>query len=491
MFEHTYTYLDHPRLGLWWHQPNFAACFLIMIYFVTIGIRKCVGPQTRFAKIVRGALLGVESLLLVTLPFTYSRGGVVALLAVGAIQGVSAWIDGSARSAWRTEAGKLALFGLAWFATGNAGRFQDGLAGTDRSVTNRAEILVGGLHLLRDNFPFGVGVGNSGELYSNWLAPLEKDYATATLIGGLPTLVVEKGLVALLVGSFVAAALLAIVFLSREAEANRVRAGLARYGALAALAFWAANLFSNILLDSSLTWFFIALTLIAATAALVQNPSRRNLLKPLAWCGAATACAVALVVVATMCLPASAATVDVTSGTATLIYPATTEGTTAEVVLWGDRRVIGFNRGKTQRRLGRNFQGVRLTCPLYLNNRPWLPPSPPDIEIFFGERWKMKSSPQAGNPRVVVACPIGAPDAGMKFEILLLPEFDTSLGVYSLWEARAHEVNAQVIRIAGTGAILADDVGGFPDALRAIVEQVNASRLGSFETAGAGESLSH
>lgn len=176
-----FTYEGMVRQGFGFYNPNHAAalfCALFPFFFAA-----CLGiARTRFSGVLRLLAGGVSVALVVMTALTFSRTGMVVLLAEAAYL-----IFRRMRcTAWKIAQPVLAGMVLLFLVTGALGRFKP-----DRALANRPLIWKAGAELVAANPWQGIGLGHSGQLASAFLLP---DRITCrTLVNSHLTVLAEQG----------------------------------------------------------------------------------------------------------------------------------------------------------------------------------------------------------------------------------------------------------------------------------------------------------
>jgi len=172
-----FTYDGIVRCGFGFYNPNHAAAFICAILpFVWLLFL----PEKTFKKLL-GA--GLSCALFAALALTYSRTGVLVAFLEGA-----AFALFCGRKYWKIFLAAAGVLFLAVALSGGWGRWS-----LDASAANRLEIWRAGISLFAAN-PFGVGLGNSGEIASAFLLPADID--CRTLVNSHLTLLCELGIFA-------------------------------------------------------------------------------------------------------------------------------------------------------------------------------------------------------------------------------------------------------------------------------------------------------
>ena len=166
-----FTFDGIVRHGFGFYNPNHAAALICAIFPFLWGWKK-YAPIGWIA----------TCLLAVPLALTYSRTGVLVLLLE-----LTAYFILSKSKSWKGLAAAVGGILLVFAVVGVFGRFVP-----DRAATNRPAIWLAGLKLYAAN-PFGVGLGNSGTLVSNFMLP---EIRCRTLVNSHLTLLAEFGVVA-------------------------------------------------------------------------------------------------------------------------------------------------------------------------------------------------------------------------------------------------------------------------------------------------------
>ena len=170
---------DVVRCGFGFANPNHAAAAICALFPF------CWGWRGRWRWV--GLILSI--VLFVMLVMTYSRTGVV----VFAVESTLLWwiMSGESR---RAHSVRLPIWGfiLTVCLASVAVWWMWPRMTIDGAIVNRPKIWLAGLRLFAAN-PFGVGLGNSGEIASAFILP--KDITVRTLVNSHLTLLVELGAV--------------------------------------------------------------------------------------------------------------------------------------------------------------------------------------------------------------------------------------------------------------------------------------------------------
>jgi len=170
-----FTYDGMVRYGFGFANPNHAAaliCAILPFLWILIfskGWKRWTGA-------------GLSIIMLACLALTYSRAGIVVLIIEAGL-----FLLFYGRRYWKFFAMLLALFVVLVIAAKGMGRLS-----FDSAMSNRIDIWLGGISLFAKN-PFGVGLGNSGEIVSAYMLP--DGVACRTLVNSHLTLVCELGFV--------------------------------------------------------------------------------------------------------------------------------------------------------------------------------------------------------------------------------------------------------------------------------------------------------
>lgn len=170
-----FTYDGLVRYGFGFYNPNHAAAFICaLLPFVWL----LIFSKSFFNKTVSIVL---SSSLLIALAFTYSRAGM--LLCSLELLLFALFV---ARKHWKIFLSLGLIFVIALILSSGLERIS-----IDNSITNRIDIFLSGLALFAQN-PFGVGLGNSGEIIS---ATILENINCRTLINSHLTLLAEFGII--------------------------------------------------------------------------------------------------------------------------------------------------------------------------------------------------------------------------------------------------------------------------------------------------------
>lgn len=175
-----FTYEGLVRYGFGFYNPNHAAAFICAI----LPFAWLTFFQKAYWQKILGSLLSV--ILIFALAFTYSRAGVLVF-----ILEALAFAFYFGKKYWKAFFGIGAVLILSLLISSAVGRFA-----FDTSASNRIDIWLAGLKLFLGN-PFGVGLGNSGEIASAFLLP--EDIEIRSLVNSHLTLLCEFGFI---VGAF-------------------------------------------------------------------------------------------------------------------------------------------------------------------------------------------------------------------------------------------------------------------------------------------------
>ncbi len=236
-----YFYQDQIRWNLGFDNPNHAAAFIaaLLPFLWLLGrLGKSDRPIFRMAcQIPAGAMLLAGWGLL---GLTISRSGLVAAVLAFAWSGFytfSSWKDFFVRRGmWVLACAALLA------ATGIATRTATTAFDPDASATNRLVLWKGGLEMLAIA-PQGVGAGNSGAFYMNWLQPLESQAGYRTMVNSYLTFLTEYGVWAGMLTGFLALAVV-LVCLPDLRGASRARDAVTACHA-SLMAFATAGFFST------------------------------------------------------------------------------------------------------------------------------------------------------------------------------------------------------------------------------------------------------
>ncbi len=196
-----FTYDGLVRHAFGFQNPNHAAALFCLLlpwtWTLVAGTRRLL---------VRVAGSAVTLALLVMLALTYSRTGMMVMLGEAVLfvwlcrrerrmsESISDAPIKKRSASWLGMGALVLAFAVAAVATGAAGRLTGWITNPDKAFTNRFSIWRGGLELFSTN-PSGVGLGNSGLLYTAFLAPEDSGIVVRTLVNSFLTLLVEQGVV--------------------------------------------------------------------------------------------------------------------------------------------------------------------------------------------------------------------------------------------------------------------------------------------------------
>lgn len=205
-----FTYEGLVRCGFGFFNPNHAAAFICAVVpFVWILILS--------AKVWKKCLAWtLSAALLVALAFTYSRAGLVVLLAEAAIF----W---GIRRDWKIPLAIFAALFAAFAFSGALGRIS-----YDAAMSNRWDIWLAGLELFSAN-PLGVGLGNSGKIAGAFLLP--EGIECRTMVNSHLTFFCEFGFI----GALILFAAIAHAFLNGVAARGRSAVRLAAFASFCGL----------------------------------------------------------------------------------------------------------------------------------------------------------------------------------------------------------------------------------------------------------------
>lgn len=286
--EGEYFFRGAMRISWGFATPNYLGAFLAALLPLAWGARALLPQATRAVPtpavnprkrpkdtpspmpVRKGLLAGSCVLFLIELALwgaigaTGSRGAALAALA-----GVVWWElfrRLRAERSWRTSAGWIGLRvlfcvgGFAVFSFG--GRIAPGYLAQDASIGNRW-LLWGGGAALCEAAPWrGWGAGESGELFTQWLQPLDRPEAYKTMVNSYLHLAVEHGLPALAGVLAVLAGLVCWPLVAERSLGSARWAAVCRTAACVWVAWATANVFST-LFDDRRLWFAPAGALLA------------------------------------------------------------------------------------------------------------------------------------------------------------------------------------------------------------------------------------
>lgn len=245
------------RWQLWYGNPNKAAVLFAEVALAGVALLACRRRGLR----VLGVLTFAASAC--SLLFTFSRGGLVSLLA-GCVSMAPCLFrrrEGRRLRLLCCAAACLVLV-LVSLRIGFAERLAHGIGGVDRSVANRTTLWSAVPQMVRDA-PLGWGTGKSGEAYMQWYQPLDRQERYRTLVSSHLTVVVEFGVVGGLVWVLLWAFLLRSGFCFGREDGFWLC--LAEWSALCV-----AGAFSSVCEDWTL-WVVPALVLVAVSARYPQT----------------------------------------------------------------------------------------------------------------------------------------------------------------------------------------------------------------------------
>ena len=201
-----YYFQDQLRWSFGFDNPNKAAALIAsllpLIWIITSSVSRLKKPFLKWTCVLLGALILCAGWWF--LFKTYSRGGMVASVAAFAYIGFCR--RRTLKPYWLLiVACSVAIAGL-FISTQAAERSVGWIGKHEGSVENRFVLWKGGLEMLAAN-PQGVGQGNSGELYMQWVQPLDMTARYRTLVNSYLTFVVEQGIWIFGAALFLAAAI--------------------------------------------------------------------------------------------------------------------------------------------------------------------------------------------------------------------------------------------------------------------------------------------
>lgn len=170
-----YRYLDQIRLQLWFTSPNVCATFLVMLLLLALGLLLWL-PRRRWAYPVKAALWLTLALQLYALAETYSRGGIIGLLAALAYL----W--------YLTRRRAVLLCGVLWglvtlLHTAGVSRVASIGAVSDGSILHRFYIWYGGCGIIVRHWLSGVAQPTDiGEIYTAQYMPVHLNEQYRTLV---------------------------------------------------------------------------------------------------------------------------------------------------------------------------------------------------------------------------------------------------------------------------------------------------------------------
>jgi len=458
MFEGNYIFNGVSRLGLWFHQPNLAGCFLVFCYFGVMSTRHFF-QQSRRVPVI---FFLIESGILCLIAMTLSRGSIVSLACVALVLAVLFIIRNKGnvveilRGA-KPEMLKAAIFVAMLFLTGAILRFSSMAANTDASSQHRIEIFRGGMAVIVDNPWSGVGMGNSGDIYTNWYGPLAGDYQVATLISGTLTLICENGLwmTAVLAFCHLFPLLVVIKVFATSGNAARRRGVALGYFCAGLLSMMLCNWFTCIYISG----FLLVLFIIAVVASLVWTWQVKLFqLAPLKNFGGVLAMtAFAMVVFYASCLVLNKHEGAIYHDGIARISGANGQNKQKDnigVFIW-DSDVLGYYYGRFIRKFAAETSQIAWISPT--NRFDGSVGKNAKVVVFAGNLTGYDNNQRFPNAKIVLLSPLRAlrPDA-RKFDLLILPELDTSRGGFHNWREYAVKIHAKVDMTKGTGYYMGD-----------------------------------
>lgn len=195
-----FTYQGLIRYGFGFQNPNHAAALITMLLPLCWGGRKLAKKWW-----ILLIIWLIESTLYLGLILTYSRAGVLALCCSGIIFLILSFRFMSTKKSQTVNNLKFLvskryiffyslflIFILASFFSGALNRYIS-IFTPDKAMTNRLYLWKGGLQILAEN-PNGVGLGNSGIVFTEFYQLPEKHYVYRTMVNSFLTFLVEQGL---------------------------------------------------------------------------------------------------------------------------------------------------------------------------------------------------------------------------------------------------------------------------------------------------------
>ncbi|MCK9589483.1 MAG: O-antigen ligase family protein [Terrimicrobiaceae bacterium] len=236
-----YFYDDQLRWNFGFDNPNHAAALAASLLPFLWLAGKLWTPSS---SPIRLAWKSWSAILLVAgwgaLGLTVSRSGLLAACAA------FLWIGFRTFGEWRrripTVILLIVLCGAAAMSTGVLSRTAETVLEPDASALNRLTLWKGGLEMLAIA-PWGVGAGNSGAFYMNWLQPLDATGGYRTMVNSYLTFLTERGLVVGGVGFAIFFALVLMLQPKRAASGIDFDAVVACQASL--IAFAVAGFFST------------------------------------------------------------------------------------------------------------------------------------------------------------------------------------------------------------------------------------------------------
>lgn len=354
-----YYYQGALRWNFGFENPNHAAALIAaLLPFVWLAGR--IWQPTRFPlRMVWEAacaalLIGGWTLL----GLTVSRSGLVAATAA------FIWIGWRTFPAWRVRrvfvaACALVCAGVA-VTTGILPRAATTLVTPDASATNRLALWRGALEMLAIA-PQGVGTGNSGAFFMNWLQAPDATGGYRTMVNSYLTFLTEWGLLSGALAGFVFLALVLVCIPGKTSSSALTNSAIACEAAL--IAFVVAGFFSTTM-ETIEVWIPAVIALGGLVGlTFVSGRSRRLGFRPALGLAAGLSVGLAVLLWAAGCLlqagnPLSLRFVKTKNGSileARSRYPG--QGENGELLVLPDTSVMGKTYGKALRLLitGRNL----------------------------------------------------------------------------------------------------------------------------------------
>lgn len=186
-------YEDRPRLTLWFDSPNHCATVLSIAAIVSIGfLTHYIQAQDRLPRAAVSVAFIAASTSIVSLAFTYSRGGWVSFFLAVAMLSLSI----------RNKRFVPASFALVFLVIlslipKGSSRANSMFIAEDESVSNRLVVWKGALAMTGDHWMSGVGRNQFGEQFTAWYQPEHMRTRYLAALNNYLTLSAEQGIFAL------------------------------------------------------------------------------------------------------------------------------------------------------------------------------------------------------------------------------------------------------------------------------------------------------
>lgn len=446
MMEGIYYMGEQLRWNLGFPQPNAGGAFAAMLT-ATLWCLVLL-PGWRKAKVATTLLFALGGLGAFGLSMTFSRGGMVALIASLCFCGGLVILK--SRKEWAAVSIKLfAMLALLFALTHLVGldqRMAPKEMVTDRSSTARLELWTGGLQMIHLQPLSGWGVGESGKIYMHWFQRLDGTHKVAGMINSYLHVATERG-VPFLMGILFPALTLAVVcirsFLNRDASARSLALALSSLGVW--VTFAVANFFSTLWVFEHLWW----LPIIAACVILVDITLRKQTaaLGVSAILGLAGAFVLSTGLYAVSAIAARSSPVTAIENGCLRIA---TEGDHNKTYLvYGDASVLGEDFGKRIREL--SVLGISILAP-FDDTTNHVSEQNYDLVLFCGNQQPPKPYPASLKARTVFMNPLFPPPQKLKSEnISVILGALQPISKQMPWHRTAKSRGWQLERIKGSG----------------------------------------